>query len=115
MVASAVLGAATGTGLALLVAMTLVVYRYYSARRFVYKDISQRFNTVMTEECNFVEFHEIRVMLRYGKDWGDVERFGTGNLNRQTSGTSCGGGSGKRRPGGPSPGITVSSQKVSPS
>ncbi|BET02094.1 Hypothetical protein NTJ_14911 [Nesidiocoris tenuis] len=80
MVASAVLGAATGTGLALLVAMTLVVYRYYSSRR-------------------------------YSKDWGDVERFSTGYLSRQTSGTS-GGGSGKRRPGGPPAGITVSSQKV---
>ncbi|CAA9993397.1 unnamed protein product, partial [Nesidiocoris tenuis] len=79
MVASAVLGAATGTGLALLVAMTLVVYRYYSSRR-------------------------------YSKDWGDVERFSTGYLSRQTSGTS-GGGSGKRRPGGPPAGITVSSQK----
>ncbi|RZF44926.1 hypothetical protein LSTR_LSTR013116 [Laodelphax striatellus] len=34
MVTSAVLGAATGTGLALVVAMTIVVYRYYSARRY---------------------------------------------------------------------------------
>ncbi|XP_039278820.1 synaptotagmin-C [Nilaparvata lugens] len=34
MVTSAVLGAATGTGLALVVAMTIVVYRYYAARRY---------------------------------------------------------------------------------
>ncbi|XP_054269424.1 synaptotagmin-5 isoform X1 [Macrosteles quadrilineatus] len=34
MTSSAVLGAATGTGLALLVAMTIVVYRYYSSRRW---------------------------------------------------------------------------------
>jgi len=33
MVGSAVLGAATGTGLALVVAMTLVVYRYYRQKR----------------------------------------------------------------------------------
>jgi len=33
MVASAVLGAAAGTGLALLIAMTIVVYRYYALRR----------------------------------------------------------------------------------
>ena len=33
MVASAVLGAAAGTGMALFVAMTIVVYRYYSHRR----------------------------------------------------------------------------------
>lgn len=33
MVSSAVLGAATGTGLALLVAVTIVVYRYYLVRR----------------------------------------------------------------------------------
>ncbi|XP_066590350.1 synaptotagmin-5 isoform X2 [Prorops nasuta] len=33
MVSSAVLGAATGTGLALVVAMTIVVYRYYAVRR----------------------------------------------------------------------------------
>lgn len=33
MVASAVLGAAAGTGLALFVAMTIVVYRYYTFRR----------------------------------------------------------------------------------
>jgi hypothetical protein len=33
MVTSAVLGAATGTGLALVVAMTIVVYRYYALRR----------------------------------------------------------------------------------
>uniref|UniRef100_A0A1B0D108 Uncharacterized protein n=1 Tax=Phlebotomus papatasi TaxID=29031 RepID=A0A1B0D108_PHLPP len=32
-VSSAVLGAAAGTGLALLVAMTIVVYRYYQVRR----------------------------------------------------------------------------------
>lgn len=30
---SAVLGAAAGTGLALLVAVTIVVYRYYTVRR----------------------------------------------------------------------------------
>ncbi|XP_068082352.1 synaptotagmin-5 [Anabrus simplex] len=40
MVASAVLGAATGTGLALVVAMTIVVWRYYAARRHG-KDWSQ--------------------------------------------------------------------------
>lgn len=34
MVTSAVLGAATGTGLALVVAMTIVVYRYYASRRW---------------------------------------------------------------------------------
>ncbi|KAG8296366.1 hypothetical protein J6590_058968 [Homalodisca vitripennis] len=34
MTSSAVLGAATGTGLALLVAMTIVVYRYYASRRW---------------------------------------------------------------------------------
>ena len=33
MVTSAVLGAAEGTGFALLVAMTIVVYRYYALRR----------------------------------------------------------------------------------
>ncbi|KAJ9594940.1 hypothetical protein L9F63_013756 [Diploptera punctata] len=33
MVTSAVLGAAAGTGLALVVAMTIVVYRYYALRR----------------------------------------------------------------------------------
>ena len=33
MVTSAVLGAAAGTGLALLVAVTIVVYRYYAHRR----------------------------------------------------------------------------------
>lgn len=33
MVASAVLGAAAGTGMALFVAMTIVVYRYYTYRR----------------------------------------------------------------------------------
>lgn len=33
MVASAVLGAAAGTGMALVVAMTIVVYRYYTLRR----------------------------------------------------------------------------------
>lgn len=33
MVASAVLGAAAGTGMALFVAMTIVVYRYYTSRR----------------------------------------------------------------------------------
>ncbi|XP_012288184.1 synaptotagmin-6 [Orussus abietinus] len=33
MVSSAILGAATGTGLALVVAMTIVVYRYYAAKR----------------------------------------------------------------------------------
>jgi hypothetical protein len=33
MVTSAVLGAAAGTGLALVVAMTIVVYRYYAVRR----------------------------------------------------------------------------------
>jgi hypothetical protein len=33
MVTSAVLGAAAGTGFALLVAMTIVVYRYYALRR----------------------------------------------------------------------------------
>lgn len=32
-VSSAVLGAATGTGLALLVAVTIVVYRYYLVKR----------------------------------------------------------------------------------
>lgn len=32
-VSSAVLGAAAGTGLALLVAVTIVVYRYYLVRR----------------------------------------------------------------------------------
>jgi hypothetical protein len=35
MVASAVLGAAAGTGMALFVAMTIVIYRYYSHRRKV--------------------------------------------------------------------------------
>lgn len=34
MVGSAVLGAATGTGLALVVAMTIVVYRYYAYKRY---------------------------------------------------------------------------------
>lgn len=34
MVGSAVLGAATGTGLALVVAMTIVVYRYYAQKRY---------------------------------------------------------------------------------
>lgn len=34
MTSSAVLGAAAGTGLALLVAMTVMVYRYYSVRRW---------------------------------------------------------------------------------
>lgn len=33
MVTSAVLGAAAGTGMALVVAMTIVVYRYYTLRR----------------------------------------------------------------------------------
>jgi len=33
MVTSAVLGAAAGTGFALLIAMTIVVYRYYALRR----------------------------------------------------------------------------------
>lgn len=33
MVASAVLGAAAGTGMALFVAMTIVMYRYYTFRR----------------------------------------------------------------------------------
>lgn len=33
MVSSAVLGAACGTGFALMIAMTLVVYRYYAARK----------------------------------------------------------------------------------
>lgn len=33
MVSSAVLGAAAGTGLALVVAMTIVVYRYYAVKR----------------------------------------------------------------------------------
>lgn len=33
MVSSAVLGAATGTGLALVVAVTIVMYRYYLLRR----------------------------------------------------------------------------------
>lgn len=33
MVASAVLGAAAGTGMALIVAMTIVVYRYYTLKR----------------------------------------------------------------------------------
>lgn len=33
MVSAAVLGAATGTGLALVVAVTIVVYRYYSVKR----------------------------------------------------------------------------------
>lgn len=33
MVGSAVLGAAAGTGMALVVAMTIVVYRYYTLRR----------------------------------------------------------------------------------
>jgi hypothetical protein len=33
MVTSAVLGAAAGTGMALVVAMTIVVYRYYALRR----------------------------------------------------------------------------------
>lgn len=33
MVSSAVLGAATGTGLALVVAVTIVVYRYYLVKR----------------------------------------------------------------------------------
>ncbi|CAG7734173.1 unnamed protein product [Allacma fusca] len=33
MVTSAVLGAATGTGLALVVAMTIVIYRYYTLRK----------------------------------------------------------------------------------
>lgn len=33
MVASAVLGAAAGTGMALFVAMTIVVYRYYTYKR----------------------------------------------------------------------------------
>lgn len=33
MVSSAVLGAATGTGVALLLAVTIVVYRYYLLRR----------------------------------------------------------------------------------
>lgn len=33
MVSSAVLGAACGTGFALIFAMTIVVYRYYAARR----------------------------------------------------------------------------------
>lgn len=33
MVASAVLGAAAGTGMALFVAMTIMVYRYYTYRR----------------------------------------------------------------------------------
>jgi hypothetical protein len=33
MVTSAVLGAAAGTGFALLVAMTIVLYRYYALRR----------------------------------------------------------------------------------
>lgn len=34
MVGSAVLGAATGTGLALVVAMTIVIYRYYKQKRY---------------------------------------------------------------------------------
>ncbi|EEB18240.1 conserved hypothetical protein [Pediculus humanus corporis] len=34
MVGSAVLGAAAGTGLALVVAMTIVVYRYYAHKRY---------------------------------------------------------------------------------
>ncbi|KAK6617947.1 hypothetical protein RUM44_002389 [Polyplax serrata] len=34
MVGSAVLGAATGTGLALVIAMTIVVYRYYAHKRY---------------------------------------------------------------------------------
>lgn len=33
MVSSAIFGAAAGTGLALLVAMTIVVYRYYAMKR----------------------------------------------------------------------------------
>jgi Na+-driven multidrug efflux pump len=33
MVSSAVLGAACGTGVALIFAMTIVVYRYYAAKR----------------------------------------------------------------------------------
>lgn len=33
MVSSAIFGAATGTGLALVVAMTIVVYRYYAVKR----------------------------------------------------------------------------------
>ncbi|KAF5297294.1 hypothetical protein FQA39_LY12133 [Lamprigera yunnana] len=33
MVASAVLGAAAGTGMALIVAMTIVIYRYYTLKR----------------------------------------------------------------------------------
>ena len=33
MVTSAVMGAAAGTGFALLIAMTIVVYRYYALRR----------------------------------------------------------------------------------
>ncbi|XP_043605272.1 uncharacterized protein LOC122577775 isoform X3 [Bombus pyrosoma] len=33
MVSSAIFGAAAGTGLALFVAMTIVVYRYYAVRR----------------------------------------------------------------------------------
>ncbi|XP_073997214.1 synaptotagmin beta isoform X2 [Rhodnius prolixus] len=78
MVASAVLGAATGTGLALLVAMTLVLYRYYASRR-------------------------------YGKDWGDVERFGVPqgwNVNR---------GVGRRRAAannGQQQGLAVTTQKI---
>ncbi|XP_024084140.1 synaptotagmin-10 isoform X2 [Cimex lectularius] len=80
MVASAVLGAATGTGLALLVAMTLVVYRYYSSRR-------------------------------YGKDWGDVERFSVpqGWVMNKRSAPGCG--SGKKKSASPQASYTVT-QKV---
>jgi len=35
MAASAVLGAAAGTGFALLIAVTIVVYRYYALRRSI--------------------------------------------------------------------------------
>uniref|UniRef100_T1HHY9 Uncharacterized protein n=1 Tax=Rhodnius prolixus TaxID=13249 RepID=T1HHY9_RHOPR len=155
MVASAVLGAATGTGLALLVAMTLVLYRYYASRRCLmsrqshaaqfripnhlkedlWSSFRHDFSHIETQKelyalygaensgrfikaktigmgrphCKNAEQTAAWYRHRYGKDWGDVERFGVPqgwNVNR---------GVGRRRAAannGQQQGLAVTTQKV---